>query len=244
MGGDLVRADILTARILSCGRGEAKDLIGQGLVGMGGKPLKKCGAKVPEDAALEISLPEHRYVSRGGRKLSHAMDFFGVSAEGAACADIGASTGGFTDCLLQRGARKVYAVDNGSGQLDKKLAADPRVVSLEGINARNLTWDILGERCPLVVADLSFISLTLALEPIKGVLSPGGQALCLVKPQFESGRKAVGKDGVVKDARARAQAVGKVVSFGRSLGFELLGTCVSALAGSDGNIEHFILLKL
>jgi 23S rRNA (cytidine1920-2'-O)/16S rRNA (cytidine1409-2'-O)-methyltransferase len=238
-----IRADVLVARLAACSRQHAQTLIQQGLVCLEGKPVSKPGAKYPQSAAFTLAPYEKKYVSRGGFKLSSAMDTFKVSAEGEVCADLGASTGGFTDCLLQRGAKKVYAIDNGSGQLDISLQGNPRVVSIEKMNARQLSWDVLGEKCSLVTADLSFISLTLVLPAIMGLLLPGCHALCLVKPEFEAGREALNKRGIVKDNKLRLQALKKVTDFAKSIGFSVLGTSVSAIAGTDGNIEYFAYLE-
>jgi 23S rRNA (cytidine1920-2'-O)/16S rRNA (cytidine1409-2'-O)-methyltransferase len=219
-------------------------MIAEGLVSLLGKPLLKPGLKIAEDSLVEVSKPEKRFASRGGFKLDGAMERFCQSVDGLVCADIGASTGGFTDCLLQRGALKVYAVDNGHGQLDPSLLKDPRVISIEGVNARRLTWEDLGEKCSFCAVDLSFISLSLVLGAIAGILNPGGRALILVKPEFEAGREAIGKGGVVKSAKARAEALAKTLDCAKGAGFEVLGTMESPVKGGDGNIEYFAYLKL
>jgi 23S rRNA (cytidine1920-2'-O)/16S rRNA (cytidine1409-2'-O)-methyltransferase len=193
---------------------------------------------VPADAALVLK-PSSRFVSRGGEKLAGALDDLGVVVEGRACLDVGASTGGFTDCLLQRGASRVYAVDVGRGQLDARLRADPRVVVLEGVNARYLPADALPERCALAVLDLSFISLVKVVPAILPHLETGGILLPLIKPQFEAGRERVGKGGVVRDEAVRRRVIAETVEGLVALGLEHRATCDSVLAGAAGNREAF-----
>jgi 23S rRNA (cytidine1920-2'-O)/16S rRNA (cytidine1409-2'-O)-methyltransferase len=238
-----LRADIHLSRLEGCSRQFAKNLISQGLVSVNGRILSKPSENLPAGSVLTVKPYEKKFVGRGGLKLEEALDHFSLDPSGLTCADIGASTGGFTDCLLQRGAKKIYAIDNGKGQLAASLQADPRVASLEKTNIRSLKWQDLGERIPFATADISFMSLTLALPGIKRLLEPDGLALCLVKPQFEAGRKAVGKSGVVRDVKIRTKAALKVIDFARSIGFEMLGEADSSIHGGDGNIERFILLK-
>ena len=184
------------------------------------------------------------YVSRGGLKLAAALDAFGLDPGGMCAADIGASTGGFTDCLLQRGTSRVYALDVGRGQLHNKLVRNERVVRIEGVNVRKLGPDALPERVDLATFDLSFISLKLALEPVMAHLKPGGQMLLMVKPQFEVGRGKVGKGGIVRDPELRSQAVAGIAEFAAGLGLIKKGECPSRLPGADGNQEVFLLLEV
>lgn len=216
-----------------------------GEVVVGEVRVDKPGALV--DPALPIRLKEgaapQRYVSRGALKLERALEVFPVDPRGKTCADLGASTGGFTDVLLQRGAAKVYAVDVGYGQLHERIRADPRVVVRERENARNLTAASLGERVELVVGDLSFISLRLVLPAVKAILVPGGEAVLLVKPQFEVGKGEVGKGGVVRDDAKRRAALESVKEAARGLGFEVLGEAESPIEGPAGNREWLLALR-
>jgi 23S rRNA (cytidine1920-2'-O)/16S rRNA (cytidine1409-2'-O)-methyltransferase len=193
--------------------------------------------RLKEDAAPS------RYVSRGALKLERALEAFPVDPAGKTCADLGASTGGFTDLLLQRGAARVYAVDVGYGQLHPRLRQDPRVVVRERENARLLTADALGERVDLVTGDLSFISLRLVLPAVKAILKPGGAALLLVKPQFEVGKGEVGKGGVVRDDAKRRAALDAVAAAARELGFLVLGHAESPIEGPAGNREWLLGLR-
>jgi 23S rRNA (cytidine1920-2'-O)/16S rRNA (cytidine1409-2'-O)-methyltransferase len=200
------------------------------------------------DPSVELRLKEdaapQKYVSRGAQKLERALEVFPIEPSGKTCADLGASTGGFTDLLLQRGAAKVYAVDVGYGQLHPKLRNDPRVVVRERENARNLTAERLGEQVDLVVGDLSFISLKLILPAVKAILKPGGQAALLVKPQFEVGKGEVGKGGVVRDDAKRLSALEAVAAFACGLGFEILGHAESPIEGPAGNREWLLGMRL
>lgn len=239
-----MRLDMLVyKRGLAESRSRARVLIEAGSVAVNGivtvKPAHDCA---PDDA-VELAGRPLEYVSRGGYKLAAALDGFGIRVDGLVAADIGASTGGFTDCLLSRGAAKVYAVDSGSAQLAEKLRNDPRVVSLEGVNARTLTADLLGELCDIIVMDVSFISQTKLYGGAAAVIKDGGMFISLIKPQFEAGREHVGKGGIVRDGKARLAAVGAVVESASLAGFEHRGTLASPVAGGDGNIEylaHFI----
>jgi 23S rRNA (cytidine1920-2'-O)/16S rRNA (cytidine1409-2'-O)-methyltransferase len=207
--------------------------------------VDKPGALV--DPALPIRLKDaaaRRYVSRGALKLEKGLEVLPLDPRGKTCADLGASTGGFTDLLLQRGAAKVYAVDVGYGQLHPKLRGDPRVVVRERENARHLTAEALGERVDLVVGDLSFISLRLILPAVRAILRPGGEAALLVKPQFEVGKGEVGKGGVVRDEAKRRAALEAVASAARELGFEVLGHAESPIEGPAGNREWLLGLRL
>jgi 23S rRNA (cytidine1920-2'-O)/16S rRNA (cytidine1409-2'-O)-methyltransferase len=237
---------LLVERGLAESRTRAQALVLAGAVVVGEARVDKPGALV--DPALPIRLKgdaaPQRYVSRGALKLEKALEVLPVDPRGKRCADLGASTGGFTDLLLQRGAAKVYAVDVGYGQLHARLRGDPRVVVRERENARALTAEALGERVDLVVGDLSFISLRLVLPAVKAILRPGGDAVLLVKPQFEVGKGEVGKGGVVRDEAKRRAALEAVADAARALGFEVLGHAESPIEGPAGNREWLLGLRL
>ena len=236
---------LLVERGLAESREKARALIMAGEVWVRGQKVDKAGKVFPPDVEIEVRGQACPYVSRGGLKLEGALDSFGVDVEGKVVADLGASTGGFTHCLLTRGARKVYAIDVGYGQLHWRLRQDPRVVVMERVNVRYLEPGALAEKVDLVVADLSFISLTLVLPGVKGILKEGGEALLLVKPQFEVGREKVGKGGVVRDEALRREALEKVKSRAQELGFRVLGEMDSPVPGAKkGNVELFLYLGL
>jgi 23S rRNA (cytidine1920-2'-O)/16S rRNA (cytidine1409-2'-O)-methyltransferase len=238
-----VRLDqLLVDRGLFPSREQARRAVMAGLVEVGGRRADKPGVAVAADAKIDVAAREP-FVSRAGRKLAAALDHFALDPAGQVCLDAGASTGGFTDCLLQRGAARVYAVDVGYGQLDARLRADPRVVVLERVNVRHLAPDALPERCALIVADLSFISLAKALPALLPHLARGGRLLPLVKPQFEAGRGQVGKGGVLRDEERRRAVVDRVVAEIEALGLECQGTFESPLPGAEGNRETFALFK-
>jgi len=216
-------------------------LIEAGKVTTQGRPLSRVSDLVDPQAPLELE-PDHPYVSRGALKLEGALVDLAVDARGAVIADIGASTGGFTDCLLRRGALKSYAVDVGHGQLHASLAADPRVIAMEGVNARYLDARSLPEQVDLVVVDASFISLTKLLPALVQLVKPAGRILALVKPQFEVGPSEVGKRGVVSDDGLRGAALAQVMACADALGFAALGHAESRLSGPEGNREIFVLL--
>ncbi len=238
--GDQKRLDVLlTEREIAESRERAQALIMAARVRVNGHAVVKPGTRVPADA--EISVTERLlYVSRGGLKLQGALDRFSVSAAGKTCADVGASTGGFTDCLLQRGARRVYAIDVGYGQLAWKLRQDPRVVAMERINIRALR--ALPEPIDLVTIDVSFISLTLALPVARRMLNSAGQALALIKPQFEASRTQVGKGGIIRDPHVHRAVIAKIARHAIQNDWRVRGICRSPIAGADGNQEFFILL--
>ncbi len=213
-----------------------------GAVEVDGRRVDKPGAAVDAAAALAVREREP-FVSRGGRKLAGALDAFGIDPAGRVCLDIGASTGGFTDCLLQRGARRVYAFDVGHGLLDARLRADPRVVLRERFNARHLEPGDVPEPVALAVFDVSFISLLKVVPPAIPLVAPGGLLLPLVKPQFEVGRAAVGKGGVVRDESVRREIVRRRAAELVDLGLELVAESDSRLPGADGNREVFLLLR-
>ena len=207
-----------------------------GEVRVAGRLVDKPGEAVAEDASVEIAA-RPPYVSRGGLKLAAALDHFAIDVRGRACLDVGASTGGFTDCLLQRGAARVYALDVGRGQLDWRLRQDPRVVAIEGVNARHLAPDALPQACDLVTVDVSFISLLKVVPALLPHLRPGGELVVLVKPQFEAGRAAVGKGGIVRDEKVRREVVAQRVEQLAALGLHMRGVIDSPVAGAEGNIE-------
>jgi len=205
--------------------------------------VDKCGAPVAAQDSVEVLPGPRRFVSRGGEKLDGAFEDLGLSAEGAVALDVGASTGGFTDCLLRRGAARVYAVDVGRGLLDASLRNDPRVVVIEGVNFRHAPPDLIPERVSLAVVDVSFISLRHILPPLRAFLAPGAHVAALVKPQFEAGRDRVGKRGVVRDDAVRQEVVRAVREFAAAQGFVPEGEAESRLPGPGGNREVFLLLR-
>lgn len=236
------RADlVLLAAGLAPSREKARALIGAGVVYLGEQRIDKAGDLIDPQASLTVRGDPIPFVSRGGVKLEGAIVALSVPVQARVCADFGASTGGFTDCLLQRGATKVHAIDVGYGQLHDKLRADPRVVVRERTNARHLPADALGERVDLVVIDASFIGLGKLLPAAQRILKPGGEILAMVKPQFEVGPKGL-KHGVVRDAVLRASAIDGVAAEAAALNLRLLGRVDSSLPGPDGNVEAFLWL--
>lgn len=235
-----MRIDVyITKNNLSESRTQARVLIEKGAVTVNGKVQTKQSFDVSEgDEVVVDNSAVCRYVSRGGLKLEGALDRFGVSPEGLVCVDIGASTGGFTDCLLQRGAKKVYAVDSGTAQLKDKLKNDERVTSIENKNARYLSVTDLGQVCSIAVMDVSFISQTKLYPAISEVLCDGGILISLIKPQFEAGRSAIGKGGIVSDVKTRQKAVSDVVETAAGYGFVCRGVIESPIRGGDGNVEY------
>lgn len=214
-----------------------------GLVYVDNQKADKPGDMYPEDAKLEVRGKGLPYVSRGGLKLEKAVESFGLRLEGAVCMDVGASTGGFTDCMLQNGAKKVYAVDVGYGQLAWGLRNDPRVVNLERTNARYLTREQVPEPVDFLSVDVSFISLTLILPAARQLLAEEGRAVCLIKPQFEAGRGKVGKKGVVRDKAVHREVIEKIIGFALGEGFSVKGLTFSPVKGPEGNIEYLIYLQ-
>ncbi len=233
-----IRLDqMLVQRGLVESREKAQRLIMAGKVRVAGQVQPKAGKTFAEDCVIEIEQPE-RFVSRGGEKLEGAFQQFGLNVEGLVCADVGASTGGFTDCLLQHGAMRVYAIDVGKGQLHWKLRSDPRVTVIDEVNARNIQATFLPEKAVFACVDVSFISLTLVLPAVIKVLAPQATIVTLIKPQFEAGREQVGKGGVVRDERVRADVVEKIRVFGETkLGLTWRGVCESPIKGPAGNVE-------
>ena len=233
------RLDVLLhERGLSESRQRAQADIMGGWVYVDGQQVLKAGTAVSEEAVIEVRGQAIPYVSRGGLKLAKAMDVFGLDLTGMICADIGASTGGFSDCMLQHGAAKVYAVDTGYGKLAWKLRTDERVVPLERTNARYLTHEQIPEDLDLASVDVSFISLRLILPALRGVLGPGGQVVCLVKPQFEAGKEKVGKKGVVRDPKVHLEVLEHFLVHADEADFTVKDMTFSPIQGPEGNIEY------
>lgn len=225
-------------------RTKAQAIIMSGQVYVDGQKADKPGMSFDETLPLEVRGAACPYVSRGGLKLEKALRDFGVDPTGFVCSDSGASTGGFTDCLLQQGASKVFAIDVGYGQLDWKIRSDPRVVVMERTNVRYVTPEQLGEPLDLSVIDVSFISLKIVLPVIKTFLKPTGQVLCLIKPQFEAGKDKVGKKGVVRDPQTHKEVLDNFVELANELEFKILGLTFSPVKGPEGNIEFLCHLTL
>lgn len=236
---------LLVQRGLAASRDRAKRLLLAGKVLVDDTPIDKAGTQVRADAVVRLRGADHPYVSRGGLKLAGALDDLGVEAEGLVCLDVGSSTGGFTDCLLRRGAKQVVAVDVGTHQLHNRLRQDPRVLSLEQTDIRAVETDQLPAPIDLVVVDASFISLRLLLPAIAALITVGTPVLALVKPQFEVGKSQVGKGGVVRDDALRTQAVDGIAVAAETLGFAVEGRAESHLAGArSGNREVFLMVRL
>ncbi|MCI8400540.1 MAG: TlyA family RNA methyltransferase [Lachnospiraceae bacterium] len=234
---------LLVSRGLSASREKAKAMIMEGIVYVDGQKEDKAGTMFDVQASIEVRGTTLPFVSRGGLKLAKAMTAFGLELSGKVCLDVGASTGGFTDCMLQNGAGKVYAIDVGRGQLDWKLRNDPRVVCMEKTNIRYVLPEDIGEAADFASIDVSFISLTKVLGPVKALLQPEGQVVCLVKPQFEAGREKVGKKGVVREPKVHEEVIGKVIDWAIELGFEVRNLDFSPVKGPEGNIEYLLELK-
>ena len=232
----------LVDRGLIRSRERAKAMIMAGKVRVDGIKVDKPGTQVNQDALLDVKTPDHPYVSRGGLKLEKALQSFRVSVQDAVCLDIGASTGGFTDCLLKFGAKKVYAVDVGYGQLDWSLRQDDRVVVIERTNIRHLDYKIIGQPMDAVVADTSFISLKTVIPAAEKFMRTGTDILALIKPQFEAGKENVGKGGIVKDPQIRAQVKQDIIFFFQDRGYKVNGTVTSPVLGAKGNEEYVISL--
>lgn len=231
-------------RGLASSRQKAKGLIMAGSVWVGSGKVTKVGAEFPVDAEVEVKeSPLRKYVSRGGLKLETAIKEFGLSVQGKVCLDVGASKGGFTDCLLQNGAQKVYALDVGYGQLDWKLRNDPRVINIEKTNIRYFNGKEIKSLIDLVTIDVSFISLDKVLPKVKQLIEKRGEIVSLIKPQFEAGREKVQRGGVVKDKKVHQEVIDKIKLLARSLGLEVKGLTTSPIKGPAGNIEYFIYLK-
>ncbi|HEX7589033.1 MAG TPA: TlyA family RNA methyltransferase [Anaerolineae bacterium] len=239
---DKKRLDVLLVeRALVETRQRAQALILAGDVRVNGSRVEKAGTLIAQDAEIALRAPL-KYVGRGGLKLEGALDTFHVDPSAKTCADVGASTGGFSDCLLQRGAARVYAIDVGYGQIAWKIRIDKRVVVMDRVNIRYL--DRLPEAIDLTVVDVSFISLTLVLPVVEKLLTPRGEIIALIKPQFEAGRDQVGKGGIVRDARVHRGAIEKIAKYAMDRGLRLGGICRSPIEGAEGNVEFFILLSV
>lgn len=235
------RLDVMMVnRGLAESREKAKAIIMSGIVYVDNIKEDKAGSTFDEKAQIEVRGNTLKYVSRGGLKLEKAMDCFGVSLAGKVAMDVGSSTGGFTDCMLQNGAVKVYSVDVGHGQLAWKLRNDERVVCMEKTNIRYVTPDDIEDRIAFASIDVSFISLTKVLPPVKELLTDDGEIVCLIKPQFEAGREKVGKKGVVRDQKVHVEVVEMIVDFARQIGFKTLDLSYSPIKGSEGNIEYLL----
>lgn len=234
--------ELLVSRGFFASRSRARDAVARGAVTVDGKPAKKPGQSVVSDAEIEVDDPAQAYVSRAALKLIAGLDHFGFDTAGCQALDIGASTGGFTQVLLERGAAHVVAIDVGRGQIDEKLKGDPRVTSREGLNARNLTLeDLDGRRPEFLVSDVSFISLRLALPNALELAGPGARGVFLVKPQFEAGREAIGKGGLLKNAGDGPRIAEELSNWlDAARGWRALGICSSPLEGSDGNREFLL----
>ncbi|NBJ91682.1 TlyA family RNA methyltransferase [Parablautia muri] len=239
------RLDVLLVREgHALSREKAKAIIMSGNVFVDGQREDKAGAFFdPDKVHIEVRGSALKYVSRGGLKLEKAAMKFGIALDGKVCMDIGASTGGFTDCMLQNGAMRVYSVDVGHGQLDWKLRNDERVICMEKTNFRYMTPDDIPEQPDFASIDVSFISLTKILPPAKALLKDMGQIVCLIKPQFEAGRDKVGKKGVVREPEIHEEVIEKIVDFAESIGFTILNLDYSPIKGPEGNIEYLIYLQ-
>ena len=234
---------MLVERALAPSREKAKAYIMAGQVYVDGQKEDKAGSMFAETVKVEVRGNTLPYVSRGGLKLEKAMNEFDVSLEGKVCMDVGASTGGFTDCMLQNGAKKVYAVDVGYGQFAWKLRQDERVVCMEKTNIRYVTPNDIDDELDFASVDVSFISLTKVLGPARALLKDGGEMVCLIKPQFEAGREKVGKKGVVRDKSVHEEVVNNIISFALSNGFSVLDLEYSPIKGPEGNIEYLVHIK-
>ena len=234
---------LLVKRNLASSREKAKAIIMSGNVFVDGQREDKAGTSFSEEVQIEVRGHALPYVSRGGLKLEKAMKNFDVSMEGKVCTDVGSSTGGFTDCMLQNGAVKVFAIDVGHGQLDWKLRQDERVVCMEKTNIRYVQPEDLGEPIDFSSIDVSFISLTKVLLPIRNYLKENGEIVALIKPQFEAGREKVGKKGVVREKSTHIEVIEKVTNYAVSIGFEVAALEFSPIKGPEGNIEYLVHLK-
>ncbi len=238
-----MRLDVyLSEKGLCKSRTAAQELIKSGGVSVNGAAALKCSFEVSEADDVSVIGEQPKYVGRGGLKLERALELWRIELEGRLCVDIGASTGGFTDCMLQNGAERVFAVDVGRGQLAEKLRADSRVVSLEQTDIRDFSLPG-GTLADFIGADVSFISLKLVLPHVYGLLKEGGAAVVLIKPQFEAGRQNLSKRGVVRDEKLRSKIVTEITDFARQCGFEITGTARSPITGGDGNVEYLLALR-
>ena len=236
-----IRLDVyLTTKGFFKSRTYSQKAIGSGEVSLNGAVVKKSSVLVDDNDKIDVISKAPEFVGRGGYKLKSAITNFSLNINGLVCADLGASTGGFTDCLLQNGAKKVYAVDVGRDQLDEKLKDDNRVLNIEGMNVRDIDENTFDERMDFVCADLSFISLSYASKPIKSILKPNGEAVVLVKPQFEAGKSALNKKGIVKNKKDHIYSLNKICNECKNVGFSVKSIIYSPIAGGDGNREYLI----
>ena len=239
----MTRLDLeLVNRGLAQSRERAKEHISNGTVTVNGRPAKKPSVDVNDEDVIEVTGGALKYVGRGGLKLECALSRFSIDISELVCLDIGASTGGFTDCMLQNGAKMVYAVDVGHGQLAEKLKSDSRVLNVEGVNVKDISSDMFSEPISFISADLSFISVRYAAEAAKDILCNGGAAVLLIKPQFEAGKKNLSKSGIVKDRKVHTAVLESLCEYFCSLCFEIRGLIPSPIKGGDGNIEYLIYL--
>ncbi len=234
---------LLVQKGLAPSREKAKAIIMSGIVYVDNVKEDKAGTSFDVNSNIEVRGKTLKYVSRGGLKLEKAMDKYGLNLEGKVCMDIGASTGGFTDCMLQNGASKVYSVDVGRGQLAWKLVQDPKVVVMDKTNIRYITRDDIDDDIEFASVDVSFISLTKIMEAVKAILTDDARMVCLIKPQFEAGREKVGKKGVVRDINVHKEVVNNIVQYMKSIGFGILGLDYSPIKGPEGNIEYLIYIQ-
>ena len=234
---------LLVKRNLAASREKAKAIIMSGNVYVDNQKEDKPGTTFPEESKIEVRGHTLPYVSRGGLKLEKAMKEFQVSVEGKVCTDVGSSTGGFTDCMLQNGAVKVFSVDVGHGQLAWKLRNDPRVVCMEKTNIRYVKPEDIADRLDFASVDVSFISLTKVLGPARELLNDNGEMVCLIKPQFEAGREKVGKKGVVRDKAVHEEVIHKVIDYAVEIGFHILNLEYSPIKGPEGNIEYLVYIR-
>ena len=234
---------ILVNRGLADSREKAKALIMSGNVFVKGEREDKAGTSFDPNVQIEIKGQQLRYVSRGGLKLEKAVEVWNPPLDGAVCMDVGSSTGGFTDCMLQNGAKKVFAIDVGTNQLAWKLRSDERVVSMEKTNIRYVTPEDIGELVDFVSIDVAFISLTKVLGPVINLMKDGAGIVCLIKPQFEAGREKVGKKGVVRDPLVHIEVIDNMLDFVRDLAFDIVGLEYSPIRGPEGNIEYLLYMK-
>ena len=234
---------LLVKRNLAASREKAKAIIMTGNVFVNGQREDKAGSTFKEDALIEVKGNPMKYVSRGGYKLEKAIDLWQVPLQDKICMDVGSSTGGFTDCMLQNGAQKVYAIDVGTNQLAWKLRQDERVISMEKTNIRYVTREDIADFIDFFSVDVAFISLKKALEPVKALLTQEGQGVCLVKPQFEAGREKVGKKGVVRDPKVHREVLEQIMQYVLSIGFEILELSFSPIKGPEGNIEYLLYIQ-
>ena len=239
------RLDVLLVnRRLADSREKAKAIIMAGCVFVNNQREDKAGSMFSDDVSIELKGVTSKYVSRGGYKLEKMVEKHKLSFEGMVCMDVGSSTGGFTDCMLQNGAEKVYAIDSGTNQLAWKLRSDERVISMEKTNIRYVTPDDIGEKVDFVSIDVSFISLQKVLTPVRELMKPVSSMVCLIKPQFEAGREQVGKKGVVRDPKVHTEVIENVLSYADSAGYGLIDLDYSPIKGPEGNIEYLAYLSL